>query len=75
MLKCDSDELKARIGNDSRVRIGKLVDLDAVDRSLSKYDLRSAYPGRESLVIDTTNFTAEDATDRIIQHFALPISN
>ena len=75
LLTCDSEELKARIGNDSRVKIGKLSDPDAVDRSLAKYDLRSAYPGRESLVIDTTNITLEDATDRIIGLFALPISN
>lgn len=75
LLRCDSDELKARIGNDSRVTIGKLTDPDAIDRSLIKYDLRSTYPGRESLVIDTTNITLEDATDRIIGHFALPINN
>ncbi|HQU94226.1 MAG TPA: hypothetical protein PLK77_18150 [Pyrinomonadaceae bacterium] len=75
LLRCDSDELKARIGNDSRVTIGKLTDPDAIDRSLSKYDLRSAYPGGESLVIDTTKITLNEAADRIIAHFALPISN
>ena len=75
LLKCNSDELKARIGNDSRVQIGKLTDPDAIDRSLSKYDLRSTYLGRESLVIDTTNITREDAADQIIKHFVLPINN
>lgn len=71
LLKCDSYELKARIGNESRVKIGKLSDPDAIDRSLSKYDLRSTYPGRDSLVIDTTEITVEDAADRIIDHFSL----
>ncbi|MDI1241390.1 MAG: hypothetical protein PSX80_05665 [bacterium] len=71
LLKCTSDELKARIGNDSRLKIGKLCDPDAVGGSLAKFDLSSTYPGRESLVIDTTNTAVEDAADRIIQHFAL----
>ena len=71
LLKCEPDELKARIGNDSRVRIGKLVDPDAVDSSLKKYDLRSTLPGRESLVIDTTEITVDDAAAQIIDHFAL----
>lgn len=71
LLKCDAEELKTRIGNDSRVRIGKLTDPDAVDRSLTKYDLRSTYPGRDSLVIDTTAATIEDAAAKIIGHFGL----
>jgi len=71
LLKCDADELKARIGNDSRVKIGKLSDPDAVDRSLTKYDLRSPYPGRESLEIDTTAITVEEAADEIVRHLGL----
>ena len=71
LLKCEPDELKARIGNDSRARIGKLCDPNAVDGSLAKFDLQSTYPGRESLVIDTTDTPFEEAADRIIQHFAL----
>ncbi|MEO5859955.1 MAG: hypothetical protein ABIR33_13510 [Pyrinomonadaceae bacterium] len=71
LLKCEPDELKARIGNQSRVKIGKLADPDAVDGSLSKYDLRSIYPDRESLVIDTTEITFENAADLIVDHFDL----
>lgn len=74
LLKCEADELKARIGNDSRIRIGKLVDPEAVDRSLIKYDLRSTFPGRESLVVDTTEITAEKAADLIIRHYALGLT-
>lgn len=74
LLTCDSDELKTRIGNDSRVRIGKLTDPDAVDRSLSKYDLRSTYPGRHSLVIDTTRAGVENAAVQIIEHFGFQIN-
>lgn len=71
LLKCEPDELKARIGNDSRVAIGKLSSPDAVDRSMSKYELRSTLPGRESLVIDTTHVSHEAAAQQIIDHFAL----
>ncbi len=71
LLICEPDELKIRIGNDSRVKIGKLVDPDAIERSLSRYDLRSTYPGRDSLPIDTTRISFEDAAEQIIRHFAL----
>ncbi|MEQ1765658.1 MAG: AAA family ATPase [Pyrinomonadaceae bacterium] len=71
LLKCEPDELKARIGNDSRIKIGKLSDPEAVDGSLKKYDLRSTYPGRDSLVIDTTEIAVDEAANRIITHFAL----
>ena len=71
LLKCDPHELKSRIGNESRVRIGKLIDPASIDGSLSRYDLRSTYPGRESLVIDTTDLAPEDAVQQIIDQFAL----
>lgn len=71
LLRCEPDELKARIGNESRVKIGKLTSPDAVDGSLRRYDLRSPFPGRESLIIDTTDISAEDASSQIIRHFGL----
>lgn len=71
LLKCEPEELKARIGNESRVKIGKLTSPESVDGSLSRYDLRSPYPGRESLVIDTTDTAPEHAVQQIIEHFAL----
>lgn len=71
LLKCEPDELKARIGNDSRVRIGKLTDPDSIDASLKRYDLRSTFSGRETLVIDTTEITVDAAADKVIRHFAL----
>lgn len=74
LLKCDRDELKARIGNDSRVEIGKLSSPEAVDRSLSKYELRSPFPDRESLIIDTTDLSPETAAQEIIDHFALAVT-
>jgi hypothetical protein len=71
LLRCDADVLKARIGDESRVRIGKLTDPDSIEGSLKRYDLRSTYPGRDSLVIDTTDLEPCDAASRIIEHFGL----
>jgi len=71
LLKCEPDELKARIGNESRRRIGKLSAPESVDRSLIRYDLRSPFPDRPSLVIDTTEISVEDAAGQIIDYFAL----
>jgi len=71
LLKCEPDELKSRIVNESRLKIGKLADAESVDRSLAKYELRSSFPDRESLVIDTTEISAESAAQLIIDHFAL----
>ena len=71
LLRCDPDVLKTRIGNESRVRIGKLTDPGSIDGSLSRYDLRSPFPGRESLVIDTTGLEPGEAVSQIIKHFGL----
>jgi hypothetical protein len=71
LLKCDTDELKLRIGNESRVKIGKLSAPESVDGSLKRFDLRSPFPGRESLIIDTTNLTPAEAARQIIEHFGL----
>ena len=71
LLKCDPEVLKVRIGNESRVRIGKLTNPDSIDGSLSRYDLRSTYPGRDSLLIDTTDLEPDAAAAQIIDHFGL----
>src|SRR5690606_21847311 len=71
LLRCDPEELKSRIGNESRVKIGKLADPDAIDRSLARYDLRTPFPDRDSLVIDTTGLDPEAAATTMIEYFAL----
>ena len=71
LLRCDPEELKRRIANESRVRIGKLVDPDSVDRSLERFDLLSPLPGRETLMIETTDLHPESAALQIIEHFGL----
>lgn len=69
LLLCDDDERRRRIANESRVRMGKLVDPDSVGRS--ELDLTSPYPGRETLVLDTTHTPPEITAEAIINHFGL----
>ncbi len=70
LLLCDPSERKRRIGNESRVRIGKLTDPDSVMRP-AKPDLESPLPGRDTLIIDTTRTLPDEAAERIIEYFGL----
>lgn len=69
LLRCDDEERRTRMPNDSRVKIGKLTDPDAVGRN--KIDLTSQFPGRETLTIDTTSTPPEESAARIIAHYRL----
>jgi hypothetical protein len=69
LLKCDDRERRNRIANESRVKIGKLVDPESVGNS--KMNLTTPYPGRETLIIDTTVRPPEDVAQQIIEHFGL----
>ena len=71
LLVCESEVLKKRIGNESRVQIGKLTSPDSVDLTAEKFEVRKPYPSRETLVIDTTNITPGKAAELIIQRFGL----
>lgn len=69
LLRCDDDERRKRIGNESRVRIGKLTDPDSIGRN--KIDLTTPYPGRETLILDTTLTPATVTAARIVDHYGL----
>jgi len=73
LLHCENDERKRRIADESRVRMGKLIDPSTVDTSHLRNDLLSPFPEREreTLIIDTTSVTPEIAAERIIEHFRL----
>ena len=71
LLLCDDEERKRRIGNESRVKIGKLTDPESIGRSGKKVDLTSPLPGRETLIIDTTHTPPEEVARQIIEHFRL----
>lgn len=71
LLRCEAEVIKARIANGSRVKLGKLTDPAAVEGWLRRYDLESPFPGRETLLIDTTEIRPAEAASLIIQRFGL----
>jgi hypothetical protein len=70
LLRCDNRELRNRIANESRVKIGKLTDPTSVDRE-NKPELTTPLPGRETLIIDTTSTQPGVVAAQIIDHFGL----
>jgi hypothetical protein len=71
LLTCSIDELKTRVVVAERRRFGKAKTAEMVDYFLETYDLYSPVPGTETLTIDNTATSAEDAAKRIVEHFAL----
>ena len=71
LLLCDDEERKKRIGNESRIKIGKLTDPESIGRPGKKINLTTPLPGRETLVIDTTETGPEIVAQQIIEHFGL----
>jgi hypothetical protein len=71
LLHCSDEVRKVRIVNESRVRLRKLADPDSVDTTRERNDLFSPFPGRETLIIENTDLTADQAADRIIKEFGL----
>jgi hypothetical protein len=71
LLICDDKTRRQRIVADERKQIGKLTDPDSIDLSREKLDLFSPLPGRETLVIDTTDIEPAEAADRVIEYFGL----
>ena len=69
LLVCDKEERRRRIGNDSRVRLRKLTDPDSVDSS--RFVMDQPFEGRETFVVDTTNFPASESARRIAEHYGL----
>lgn len=71
LLHCRDEVRKQRIVDESRVRLRKLTDPDSVDGSQQRNDLLSPLPGRETLIIDTSDITPDEAVIRIMEHFGL----
>ena len=66
LLKSTPEELKRRVVAESRRSFGKAKTVDALEDIFEHYDLFSPVPGRESLIIDNTNISAEEAAKQII---------
>ena len=70
LLRCDDSERRKRIANESRVKIGKLTNPTSLDRA-NKPELSTALPGRETLIINTTELPAGASAAEVIRHFQL----
>ena len=70
LLRCNDTERKNRIANESRVKIGKLTDPASFDRE-TQPELSTPLPGRETLIIDTTETPVEDSAQQVIRQFGI----
>jgi len=71
LLTCSDDELRLRVIDENRKQFGKANTVEMMDMFLASYDLTSPVPYTDTLVIDNTSVTPEDAADRIIEYFGL----
>lgn len=71
LVHCRNEVRKERIVDESRARMRKLTDPGSVDTSQERNDLLSPLPGRETLVIDTSDIPPAEAASRIIEHYGL----
>lgn len=69
LLTCERKELEKRVLAESRKDFEKIKTVEMLCEILSKYELFSTLPNRESLVIDNTNLTAEMTVEQIIKRF------
>ena len=71
LVHCRDDVRKERIINESRVRLRKLTDPESVEGSQLRNDLLSPLPGRETLIIDTSDISPDESANRIIGRYGL----
>lgn len=67
LLVAEKSEIEKRVLAESRKQYGKAKDLKTLREIWEKYDLFSSVPGRESLIIDNTNLSAEETAAKIIE--------
>lgn len=71
LLKAEKNELKKRVVEESRKKLGKAKTVEMMDYFFETYDLFSPVPNGESLIIDNTKLSPEKTARQIIEHFAL----
>jgi predicted kinase len=70
-LLCDAAVHEQRVQSEARVLRGKLTDVARVRETMAQHDLLTPIPGRDSLTIDNTDVSPEDAARRIARHYGL----
>lgn len=71
LLTCDSAELERRVTEESRKEFEKTKSAEMLREYLEKYDFYSPAPGRETLVIDSTDRPPGQIAQQICRHFGL----
>ena len=71
-LTCDHTTLEGRVESEKRRQAKKLSDLQEWHAAVDGKAVDSLIPDRESLVIDNTDLSPEQAAMRIITHYGLP---
>jgi hypothetical protein len=71
LLVAEKSELEKRVLEESRRKYGKAKTVEMMRYFFETYDLFSPVPGRESLRIDNTRLSVEQAAQQIIEHFGL----
>jgi hypothetical protein len=67
-LTAQVETLRQRVLDPSRADTSKARTLEKLDEILRTYDTTHALPDRESLTIDTDQYSARQAAERIIRH-------
>ena len=71
LMTADKEILERRVLEESRTKFRKVNNLELLHELFGKYDLFSAVPEHESLIIDNTNLSAEATARKIIEHFQI----
>lgn len=71
LLTCDQVELERRVVEESRKEFEKTRTVAMLREYLEKYDFNSPAPGRETLVIDTTDRSPRQIAQQICRHLGL----
>ena len=71
LLVCDRAELENRVVQETRREFGKANNTMILNELLEKYDLFSPIPHCQSLCLDTTNLSPQEAAQQIIRHYKL----
>jgi deoxyadenosine/deoxycytidine kinase len=67
-VSCSLEELKRRVIQQDRSIVGKINSIEALEKQLDKKN-HQVIPGTDSLIIDNTNLSPEDATRLIMSHY------
>ena len=71
-LFCEREELERRVTRPGRAEAGKLASLDTLREVMSRHDLFSPVPGRESFEVDNTGLAPDEVARLVIDHYHLP---